>query len=301
MTNGGPADSHPDRCASYIFTHGLPAARLRLCLGDRAGAAAAAAALFACVLIALRQRAAGAGDAMTHGARAALAGCWRIALAIARLRRLRAVPALLAAEDLGHAERAALQRGHRGCGRRATTLEQLSLRAAEQSISRPFPQQRHRLGRRRRVLVTRARGAAPATRCRASASAASRRVTFLLLLTQMFPLVMLIAPIYRLLTPLGLTNSLIGPGHRLHRLQRALRHLPDAVLLRRHPEGARGGGDDRRLHAASRRCARSILPLTLPGMARDARLRLHRRLERAAVRADADLQRRARRPSRSAC
>ncbi len=35
-------------------------------------------------------------------------------------------------------------------------------------------------------------------------------VVFFMLLTQMFPLVMLIAPIYRLMTPLGLTDSLLG-------------------------------------------------------------------------------------------
>lgn len=35
-------------------------------------------------------------------------------------------------------------------------------------------------------------------------------VVFVMLLTQMFPLVMLIAPIYRLMTPLGLTDSLVG-------------------------------------------------------------------------------------------
>jgi multiple sugar transport system permease protein len=35
-------------------------------------------------------------------------------------------------------------------------------------------------------------------------------VVSLLLLTQMFPLVMLIAPIYRLMTPLGLTDNLMG-------------------------------------------------------------------------------------------
>jgi multiple sugar transport system permease protein len=35
-------------------------------------------------------------------------------------------------------------------------------------------------------------------------------VTFLLLLTQMFPLVMLIAPIYRLMTPMGMVDSLSG-------------------------------------------------------------------------------------------
>ena len=35
-------------------------------------------------------------------------------------------------------------------------------------------------------------------------------VVGIMLLTQMFPLVMLIAPIYRLMTPLGLTDSLLG-------------------------------------------------------------------------------------------
>ena len=81
----------------------------------------------------------------------------------------------------------------------------------------------------------------------------------------MFPLVMLIAPIYRLMTPLGLTDNLLGLIDRLHRLQRAVRDLPDAVVLRRHPEGARGSGDDRRLHALPG-AAPVIFPLTLPGM-----------------------------------
>src|SRR5690606_31184813 len=35
-------------------------------------------------------------------------------------------------------------------------------------------------------------------------------IVALMLLTQMFPLVMLVAPIFRLLSPLGLTNSLTG-------------------------------------------------------------------------------------------
>ncbi len=35
-------------------------------------------------------------------------------------------------------------------------------------------------------------------------------VVFIMLLTQMFPLVMLIAPIYRLMAPLGLTDNLLG-------------------------------------------------------------------------------------------
>ena len=57
----------------------------------------------------------------------------------------------------------------------------------------------------------------------------------MLLLTQMFPLVMLIAPIYRLMAPLGLTNSLIGLIIVYTAFNIAVRHLPDAVLLRRHP------------------------------------------------------------------
>ena len=77
----------------------------------------------------------------------------------------------------------------------------------------------------------------------------------LMLVTQMFPLVMIVAPIFRLLSPLGLTNSLTGPDHRLHGLQRAVRQLPDAVLLRRHPEGARGGRHDRRRHPVRRAAA----------------------------------------------
>jgi multiple sugar transport system permease protein len=40
--------------------------------------------------------------------------------------------------------------------------------------------------------------------------AGKNAVVFILLLTQMFPLVMLIAPIYRLMTPLGLTDNLLG-------------------------------------------------------------------------------------------
>ena len=47
MTNGGPADSHADRRELHLHP-GLQAARFRLCLGDRARAAVAAARLFAC-------------------------------------------------------------------------------------------------------------------------------------------------------------------------------------------------------------------------------------------------------------
>ncbi len=116
-------------------------------------------------------------------------------------------------------------------------------------------------------------------------------IVALMLLTQMFPLVMLVAPIFKMLSPLGLTNSLDRPHHRLCRLQRAVRDLPDAELLRRHPEGPGGGGDDRRRHPLPR-----LQPDHPAADAarhrRDPRLRLHRRVERAAVRADADLQQR---------
>ena len=47
MTNGGPAD-RTQIVASYIFTQAFQRARFRLCLGDRAGAAGAAARLCAC-------------------------------------------------------------------------------------------------------------------------------------------------------------------------------------------------------------------------------------------------------------
>ena len=87
-----------------------------------------------------------------------------------------------------------------------------------------------------------------------------------MLVTQMFPLVMIVAPIFRLLSPLGLTNSPHGARRGLHGVQRTLRHLPDAVLLRRNSEGARGGCDDSMGRAASRHCG-SWCCLTLPGIA----------------------------------
>ena len=110
-----------------------------------------------------------------------------------------------------------------------------------------------------------------------------------MLLTQMFPLVMLIPPIYRLMTPLGLTNSLFG----LIVVYTAF-NVPFATFLMQSffdgipkelEEAAMIDGCTR--SAALRRI---ILPLTLPGHGGDAGLRLHRRLERAAVRADADQQ-----------
>jgi multiple sugar transport system permease protein len=91
-------------------------------------------------------------------------------------------------------------------------------------------------------------------------------VVFIMLLTQMFPLVMLIAPIYRLMTPLGLTDSLLG----LIVVYTAF-NVPFATFLmqsffdgipKEHQESAMIDGCTR----FSALC-RIILPLTLPGMA----------------------------------
>ncbi len=90
-------------------------------------------------------------------------------------------------------------------------------------------------------------------------------VMFLLLLTQMFPLVMLIAPIYRMLAPLGLTDNLLGlvivytafnTPFATFLMQSFFddipRELEEAAMI----DGARRTTAVRRV----------ILPLTLPGM-----------------------------------
>jgi multiple sugar transport system permease protein len=90
-------------------------------------------------------------------------------------------------------------------------------------------------------------------------------VVFLLLLTQMFPLVMLIAPIYRLLTPLGLTDNLVGllltytafnTPFAIFLMQSFFDGIPNEL-----EESAMIDGCTR--FAALRRI---IFPLTLPGM-----------------------------------
>ena len=91
-------------------------------------------------------------------------------------------------------------------------------------------------------------------------------IAFLLLLTQMFPLVMLIPPIYRLMTPLGLTDNLFG----LILVYTAF-NVPFATFLMQSffdgipiqlEEAAMIDGCTR-LGALGR----VIVPLTLPGMA----------------------------------
>ncbi|MBE7198528.1 MAG: carbohydrate ABC transporter permease [Parafilimonas terrae] len=91
-------------------------------------------------------------------------------------------------------------------------------------------------------------------------------ITALLLLTQMFPLVMIVAPIFRMLAPLGLTNSLSG----LVLVYTAF-NVPFATFLMQSffdavpkelEEAAMIDGSTR-----AGAVLRIVLPLTLPGVA----------------------------------
>jgi multiple sugar transport system permease protein len=90
-------------------------------------------------------------------------------------------------------------------------------------------------------------------------------VLFLLLLTQMFPLVMLIAPIYRILTPLHLTDNLLGlvvvytafnAPFATFLMQSFIDDIPRELEESAMIDGARRLGALRRV----------IVPLVLPGM-----------------------------------
>ena len=91
-------------------------------------------------------------------------------------------------------------------------------------------------------------------------------ITSLLLLTQMFPLVMLIPPIYRLMTPLGLTNNLLG----LIVVYTAF-NVPFATfLMQSFFDGIPGQLEEAAMIDGCTRFGalrRVIVPLTLPGMA----------------------------------
>jgi multiple sugar transport system permease protein len=88
----------------------------------------------------------------------------------------------------------------------------------------------------------------------------------LMLITQMFPLVMLVAPMFRLLAPLGLTNSLTGlvivysafnAPFATFLMQSFFDAIPKELEEAAMIDGATRFGAFRRI----------ILPLTLPGMA----------------------------------
>ena len=111
----------------------------------------------------------------------------------------------------------------------------------------------------------------------------------LMLLTQMFPLVMLVAPIFKMLSPLGLTNSLTG----LVIVYTAF-NVPFATFLMQSffdgiPKDLEEAAmiDGATQFVAFRQI---ILPLTLPGIAATLGFVFYGGLERAAVLADADLR-----------
>jgi multiple sugar transport system permease protein len=90
-------------------------------------------------------------------------------------------------------------------------------------------------------------------------------VMFILLLTQMFPLVMLIAPIYRLMAPLGLTDSLMG----LILVYTAFNTPFATFLMQSFFDGIPKDLEEAALIDGCSRLAavrRVILPLTLPGL-----------------------------------
>jgi multiple sugar transport system permease protein len=90
-------------------------------------------------------------------------------------------------------------------------------------------------------------------------------VMFILLLTQMFPLVMLIAPIYRLMAPLGLTDNLMG----LILVYTAFNTPFATFLMQSFFDGIPKDLEEAALIDGCSRLAavrRVILPLTLPGL-----------------------------------
>ena len=90
-------------------------------------------------------------------------------------------------------------------------------------------------------------------------------VMFILLLTQMFPLVMLIAPIYRLMAPLGLTDNLAG----LVIVYTAFNTPFATFLMQSFFDGIPKDLEEAALIDGCTRLAavrRVVLPLTLPGL-----------------------------------
>ena len=90
-------------------------------------------------------------------------------------------------------------------------------------------------------------------------------LAILLLLTQTFPLVMVIPPIYRIMGQLGLINSLTGLIIIYTAFNTAFATFLMQSFFDGIPTRSGGSGDDRRLHARAG-AAPVIVPLTLPGM-----------------------------------
>jgi multiple sugar transport system permease protein len=95
---------------------------------------------------------------------------------------------------------------------------------------------------------------------------AKRWIVGLMLVTQMFPLVMIIAPIFRLLSPLGLTNSLAGlvlvyTAFNVPFASLLMQSFFDAIPKELEEAALLDGA-----HRFSAFC-RIVVPLTLPGLA----------------------------------
>ena len=76
-----------------------------------------------------------------------------------------------------------------------------------------------------------------------------RRYLLLMVMgVQMFPLVVLIIPLFVVMKALGLLDSWVGLVDRLPELHHAAGGVAAAELLRDDPEGPRGGGHERRRH-----------------------------------------------------
>jgi multiple sugar transport system permease protein len=91
-------------------------------------------------------------------------------------------------------------------------------------------------------------------------------VAFLLLITQTFPLVMIIPPIYRLMAPLGLTNNLVG----LIVIYTAFNIAFATFLMQSFFDGIPKDLEEAAMIDGCTRLQavrRVVLPLTLPGMA----------------------------------
>ena len=189
MTGGGPANT-TQILPSYIFT----TAYKKLDFGYASALSTALLLLlflYAAMLIRLRRNLRSTG--MSRGLPRRR---WCSSRAIGcdpGLRAVRAVPAVLAGEDLVHAGPAALHRGHPRCGRRATTLANFDFVLLQSASSRTSSLNSVLVSRRHRRWRDAARRRRRLRASRASPSALKPAIAFLLLLTQMFPLVMLIA------------------------------------------------------------------------------------------------------------
>ena len=119
--------------------------------------------------------------------------------------------------------------------------------------------------RRRRSRSRRVRSRRPMP-SRASGFARGGVLMTGFLVINMFPVVLLIIPLFVLMKQLGAPRHLPGCHPRPFDLRDSLRDLDADELLQRHPAGARRSGDDRRRdaarsdppdHPAARRCRAS--------------------------------------------